>query len=113
MNEFKPKILVISDTHLGSLDSEREMLIQFLRKIVNGEFGNELQALILLGDIIDLCTDIPETLLKRREIQEIFRLLLEIKKNMNIIYVLGNHEIPDTGDYDKKFDRRRKKFSQI
>ncbi|MFX1304619.1 MAG: metallophosphoesterase [Promethearchaeota archaeon] len=111
MGVINPKILVFSDTHLGSLDSERDLLIQFLRKIFNGEFGNELQAVIILGDFIDLCTDTPETLLRRAKIQEIFNLLLEIKKQKSVIYVLGNHEIPITGDYDKKFQRRKKKFS--
>ena len=110
MGEFNPKILVVSDNHLGSLDSERDLFIQFLRKIFNGEFGNELQALIILGDFIDLCTDIPETLLKSAKIQEIFTLLLEVKKQKSLIFVLGNHEIPVTGDYDEKFQRRKKKF---
>ncbi len=110
MGIINPKILVVSDIHLGSLDSERDLFIQFLRKIVNGEFGNELQVLIILGDFIDLCTDIPEALLKREKIQEILTLLLEVKKEKNLIFVLGNHEIPITGDYDEKFRRRKEKF---
>jgi len=110
MGEANPKILVASDIHLGSLDSEEDLFIQFLKKILNGEFGNELRILIILGDFIDLCTDIPKTLLKRKQIQEIFTLLLEIKENLNLIFVLGNHEIPVTGDYDEKFKRREEKF---
>ena len=110
MNEINPKIITASDIHLGSLDSERDLFIQFLKDIINGEFGNELQAFILLGDFIDLCTDIPETLLKRAKVQEIFNLLIEIKKKMSLIYMLGNHEIPVTRDYDKKFNRRKEKF---
>lgn len=110
MDEINPKILIASDVHLGSLDSERDLFIQFLRKIVNGEYGNEIQTLIIMGDFVDLCTDIPEALLKREKIQEIFTLLLEIKKKMKLIYILGNHEIPVTGDYDKKFIRRKNKF---
>ncbi len=110
MGEIKPIILVASDVHLGSLDSERELFIQFLKDIISGEFGNELQALIILGDFIDLCMDIPERILKREKIQEIFTLLLDIKKSINLIFVLGNHEIPVTGDYDEKFKRRELKF---
>jgi len=110
MEEKTPKILVVSDIHLGSLDSERDLFIQFLNDIVNGKFGKELQALIILGDFIDLCTDIPRTLMKREKIQVIFRLLLEIKNTYNLVFVLGNHEIPVTGDYDEKFLRRKKKF---
>ena len=110
MSENKPKILVLSDVHLGSLDSEKDLFIQFLKRIINGELGNELQAFIILGDFIDLCMDIPQTLLRRKKIQEIFTLLLEIKKKMNLVILLGNHEIPVTGDYDEKFERRKKKF---
>ena len=110
MGQINPKILVLSDVHLGSLDSERDLFIQFLKDLVNGKFGNEVQALIILGDFIDLCTDIPETLLKRNKVQEIFKILTDIKKEMNFIYVLGNHEIPITGDYDDKFNRRKEKF---
>ncbi|MHA2088129.1 MAG: hypothetical protein ACW972_07625, partial [Promethearchaeota archaeon] len=74
MDEIKPKILVVSDVHLGSLDSEKDLFIQFLNHIINGEFGNELQAFIILGDFIDLCMDLPQTILRRKKIQEIFTL---------------------------------------
>jgi predicted MPP superfamily phosphohydrolase len=108
MSEINPKILVVSDNHLGSLDSEKDLFIQFLRKIINGEFGSELQALIILGDFIDLCTDIPNALLKRVKIQEILTLLIQIKNKMSIILLLGNHEVPVTGDYDEKFQQQSK-----
>ena len=65
------KILVISDIHLGSLDSEKDQLIQFLRNIINGGFGKDLKVLLILGDFIDLCTDLPKTILQRKKIQEI------------------------------------------
>lgn len=104
------KILVISDIHLGSLDSEKDQLIQFLRNIINGGFGKDLKVLLILGDFIDLCTDLPKTILQRKKIQEILTLLIEIKKNIKIVFVLGNHEIPVTGDYDEKFKRRKEKY---
>jgi len=104
------KILVVSDIHLGSLDSEKDQFIQFLKKILNGKFGNDLKALLILGDFIDLCTDIPKSILKRENVQEILRLLIEIKKNLKIVFILGNHEIPVTGDYDEKFKRRKEKY---
>ena len=110
MSENKPKILVVSDIHLGSFGSERDLFIQFLRRVNNGEFGSELQAFIVLGDFIDLCTDTPGTLLKRKKIQEILKLLLELKEKMKLIFLLGNHEIPVTGDLDDKFVRRKKKY---
>ena len=104
------KILVISDIHLGSLDCEKDQLIQFLRKILNDEFGKDLKALLILGDFIDLCTDIPKSLLQREKIQEILALIIEIKKKLKVVFVLGNHEIPVTGDYDEKFKRRKQKY---
>ncbi len=110
MSENKPKILIVSDLHLGSLDSERDLFIQFLKRVINGEFESELQAFIVLGDFIDLCTDLPRTLLKRKKTQEIFKLLLELKEKMKIVFLLGNHEIPVIGDYDEKFERRKMKF---
>ncbi len=110
MSENKPKILVVSDIHLGSFGSERDLFIQFLKRVNNGEFGSELQAFIVLGDFIDLCTDTPGTLLKRKKIQEILQLLLELKEKMKLIFLLGNHEIPVTGDLDDKFVRRKKKY---
>ncbi|MFW9972882.1 MAG: metallophosphoesterase [Candidatus Odinarchaeota archaeon] len=110
MGEAKPTILIVSDIHLGSLDSEKDLFIQFLRDIIKGEFGNELKALIIMGDFIDLCMDVPEHIVKREQIKEIFTLLLDIKKLINLIFVLGNHEIPVTGDYDEKFKRRERKF---
>jgi UDP-2,3-diacylglucosamine pyrophosphatase LpxH len=110
MSEIKPRILVVSDVHLGSLNIKEDLFIQFLNRIINGEFGNELQAFIILGDFIDLCTDLPQTLLSRKNIQEILNLILEIKKKMNLIFLLGNHEIPVTGNLDEKFERRKKKF---
>lgn len=110
MSENKPKILVVSDVHLGSFGSERDLFIQFLKRVINGEFGSELQVFIILGDFIDLCTDLPRTLLKRKKIQEILKLLLELKEKMKLVFLLGNHEIPVTGDYDEKFERRKKKF---
>ena len=94
MNYIKPVVLVTSDVHLGSLDCEIDLFIQFLREIIDGEFGRDLQALIILGDFIDLCMDVPQTLLKRKKIQEIFTLLLRIKYLTNLIFVIGNHEIP-------------------
>ena len=110
MSENKPKILVVSDLHLGSLDSERKLFIQFLKRVINGEFGSDLQAFIILGDFFDLCTDLPKTLLKRKKTQEIFNLLLELKDKLKLVFLLGNHEIPVTRDYDEKFERRKKKF---
>jgi UDP-2,3-diacylglucosamine pyrophosphatase LpxH len=108
--EFESKLLIVSDIHLGSLDCKRELFLQFLNSIVNGEHGNRIQALIILGDFIDLCTDTTKTLLERDVVKKILTTLMEIKKEVNLILVLGNHEIPVTGDYDEKFKRRKERF---
>jgi UDP-2,3-diacylglucosamine pyrophosphatase LpxH len=110
MSEIKPIILVVSDVHLGSFNIKEDLFIQFLNHIINGEFGNELQVLIILGDFIDLCTENPRTLMKRTKTQEILSLLLEIKRKLNLVFLLGNHEIPVIGNYDKKFESRKKKY---
>ncbi|MFX1451104.1 MAG: metallophosphoesterase, partial [Promethearchaeota archaeon] len=110
MSKNEPIILVTSDIHLGSLDCEIDLFIQFLKEILDGKFGSNIQALIILGDFIDLCMDVPKTLLRREKIQEIFSLLLDIKNLTNLVFVIGNHEIPVTGDYDEKFTRRKFKF---
>ncbi|MHA2324750.1 MAG: metallophosphoesterase [Promethearchaeota archaeon] len=110
MNEINPIIIIASDIHVGSLDCEIDKFIQFLNRIINGEFGERLQALIIMGDFLDLCTDVPSNLVKDEKIREIFSQLLKIKELIHLIFLLGNHEIPITGDHDEKFKRREKKF---
>ena len=109
-NEIDPKILVVSDIHLGAFKSELDMFQKFLTDIDTGEFGNDLQALIILGDFFDLCTDKPSTLFNNKQIKNILEILNKIKLEKNLMFVLGNHEIPVTGNYDKKFKHRKTKF---
>ena len=109
-NYINPKILVVSDIHLGALKSELDLFQKFLTDINKGEFGNDLQALIILGDFFDLCTDNSSTLLNNKQIQNILKILNKIRIEKNVVFVLGNHEIPVTGDYDEKFNRRKIKF---
>ncbi|MFX1323749.1 MAG: metallophosphoesterase [Promethearchaeota archaeon] len=115
MNVAGPKILIVSDIHVGALKSRLDLFIQFLTKISIGKFGKQLQALIILGDFIDLCISTPKKLLEDKETNQIFKLLLLIKKKIKIIFCPGNHEIPITsnlltGSYDEKFKRRKSKF---
>ncbi|MHA1931660.1 MAG: metallophosphoesterase, partial [Promethearchaeota archaeon] len=115
MGELDPKILVVSDIHLGALKSNLEQFSLFLNKIINGEFGNDLQALLILGDFFDLCTSVKKTFFTDEKISSILKQLLEIKKKINLIFLPGNHEIPVTssvisGNYDEKFKRRKEKF---
>ncbi|MHA1914959.1 MAG: metallophosphoesterase [Promethearchaeota archaeon] len=115
MVEIEPKILTVSDVHLGALKSNTELFTKFLNDILDDNFGKDLQVLVILGDFLDLCISLPKILLENKIIQEILNLLLEVKKKVNLIYVLGNHEIPITsniftGTYDEKFEKRKTKF---
>ena len=111
-NKKDPKILVVSDVHLGAMKSKLSLFHNFLVNIKNEAYGSDLQALIILGDFFDLCTELPKTLLDNTNIGKIFNLLLELRddSNINLIFVLGNHEIPVTGNYNKKFQSRKDKF---
>ncbi len=115
MGELEPRILIVSDIHLSALKSNLDQFSFFLNKIIAGEFGDDLQALLILGDFIDLCTSVKKTFLTDIKIISIFNQLLEIKKKMNLIFIPGNHEIPVTssvfsGNYDEKFKKRKKFF---
>ena len=115
MVESEPSMLVVSDVHLGALNSNLEQFGLFLDKIINGQYGQDLQALIILGDLIDLGTTVESTFSTDKKIVNILTQLLEIKKKTPIIFVPGNHEVPITssltsGTYDEKFNRRKEKF---
>jgi UDP-2,3-diacylglucosamine pyrophosphatase LpxH len=118
MGDSDPKILIVSDVHLGALNSNLDQFSFFLNKINNGEFGDDLQALLILGDLLDLGTTVKRTFFTDEKITNILTQLLEIKKKIHIIFVPGNHEIPVTssptsGNYDEKFKRRKEKFLEI
>jgi len=115
MGESNPRILIVSDLHLGALNSNVDQFSLFLNKIINGEFGDDLQALLILGDFLDLGTTVEKTFYTDEKITNIFTQLLEVKKKIHIIFVPGNHEIPVTsgitlGVADEKFKRRKEKF---
>lgn len=111
-NKKNPKILVVSDVHLGAMKSKLGLFHKYLENIKDEAYGRSLKALIILGDFFDLCTELPKTLLDNTNIAKILNLLLEIRDTLKIslIFVLGNHEIPVTGNYNKKFNQRKKKF---
>ena len=87
MSESNPRILIISDVHLGALNSNLDQFTLFLSKIINGEFGNNLQALLILGDFLDLGTTVKSTFFTDKKITDILTLLLEVKKKILIICV--------------------------
>lgn len=105
-----PKILVVSDVHLGALYSRFELFKLFLAKFRAGDYGTNIKAIILLGDLFDLCTDCCRDI--SRDYEEIYKNLdiITTKDNIHLFFVLGNHEVPVTGDYDKEFQDRKLDF---
>ncbi|MFX0071939.1 MAG: metallophosphoesterase, partial [Candidatus Hermodarchaeota archaeon] len=109
-NNNSPKIIIVSDIHLGALKARLDLFYLFLEKIDNGGFGNDLQALIIVGDFFDLCTDTPDSLFNTPETIKIIKKLSKIRDKVDIVFILGNHEIPVTGNFNRKFRKRKKKF---
>lgn len=73
--------IVISDVHLGSIHSNEEDLLSFLKE-------KDFDELIINGDFLDLikCPDFKPSSL------EIINYLVESEKK--IIYIIGNHDSP-------------------
>ena len=109
-NINSPKIIVVSDIHLGALKARLDLFYSFLEKIDAGGFGNDLQVLLIVGDFFDLCTDTPDSLLNTQETIKVIKKLIDIMDKMKVIFILGNHEIPVTGNFNRKFRKRKKKF---
>lgn len=80
------KTIVLSDIHLGSKWSKAKEVTSFLKE-------NTCDTLILCGDIIDgwqLVRGKKEKWKKRHS--NFIKLLLDIQKKTNIIYLRGNHD---------------------
>ncbi len=105
-----PIVLVVSDLHLGALKSEIELFKAFLNHIQEGKFGENVQSLIINGDFFDVCMDSYEDLSK--DYNDIYKELtiLQEREDFSVIFLLGNHEIPVTNDYNLKFHSRKKDF---
>ena len=108
----KPMVLVVSDVHLGACWSFYEEFIEFLKEIYEKktEFKN-IGAIIINGDFFDLCADSYKNLSQRHKYRIIYDFLNKISnQDIPIIFTLGNHEIPITGNYERWFSWRKKKF---
>ena len=84
------KRLVISDTHIGSKFSRKEMLYELLME-------KEYDQLILNGDIIEL--------LKVPTFSKIALEIFKVAKNKakEVIYIIGNHDIAMAKFVDQNF----------
>jgi UDP-2,3-diacylglucosamine pyrophosphatase LpxH len=113
-----PIILFTSDVHLGGGDTLHDEFKQFLTYILlklntDSHFRDNLKAIIFLGDVFDMIMDgAHDIVLRYSKIFDLFESIYE--HNVKLIFVLGNHEVPVTGNYNKKFEKRLKKlFSTI
>lgn len=83
---FRHKTIVVSDIHLGSKWSKVLEVSQFLQE-------NSCQTLILCGDIIDGWAIMRGKKKKWNPVHtEFIRLLLDLSKQSQIIYLRGNHD---------------------
>jgi UDP-2,3-diacylglucosamine pyrophosphatase LpxH len=114
-----PIILVVSDIHLGASGSNYKRFVRFLEEI-NRNTGNKwanLKLIMILGDFFDLCMETYEGL-TTDDYYNIFSkldILLETlrkDKKIEVIVLLGNHEIPVVDSYPSPVDNF-KHFKQI
>lgn len=79
------KWIVVSDLHLGIPESNKERFAAFL-----DELGDDIERLILLGDIFDLWRRDPLGVLL--ENTDILQKLLGLQPRINVSFVIGNHD---------------------
>lgn len=107
-------VLVVSDIHLGALKAKHDQFKDFLNAIINkintnNEFKKNFRALIILGDFFDLITDSYKDI--SENYKAIFDLLDKLQtKKIYVIITLGNHDICVIGNYDRKFNKRKRKL---
>ncbi|MGD0817205.1 MAG: metallophosphoesterase [Methanomassiliicoccales archaeon] len=81
------KIIVVSDVHLGSEDSEKESFNEFLGSLHDDD---ELTDLVLLGDIVEMWhRDASGAFLEN---MDTVGLLKELQKKIKVHWVAGNHD---------------------
>ena len=108
-------VLIVSDVHLGAFGGDIKQFEDFLRQLRskirhNENFEKNFKALIINGDFFDLCMEsIRDLSVDYRYIYSFLKTLDKHYK-INIIFTLGNHEIPITWGHDLNFSRRKKKF---
>jgi len=101
-NLKEPVILALSDAHLGALKSESQLLFDFLRGINDKKYENDVKAIIILGDFFDVCME--DYLNLKNNFSYILDELSKLNEsNIPVVFSLGNHEIPVTGDIETNF----------
>jgi len=82
---MKYKTLFISDTHLGTRNSQADKLLKFL-------VDNEFEKIYLVGDIIDMIAMKKKFYWKKNH-NNVIQKLLKLSKKIEVIYIVGNHDI--------------------
>ena len=112
--ETATSVLVTSDVHLGDKFCRRDNFSNWLLSIFESRKKGKLpylRALIILGDFFDLIWNAVENLCSNNNFIEIYELLQALRNNgIEIIFVLGNHEISTWGFYNWEFSHRKKSF---
>lgn len=111
-----PFVLILSDIHLGACDNLHEQFYKFLQ-LINQKIENKLisflKVIIITGDFLDVMVDDCENLCKNPLHQNIFKEInLLLEKNIEIIFILGNHEIAVTGNFTKRKQKFLAEFSK-
>lgn len=81
------KIVVVSDVHLGSENSEKEAFLEFLGSLRD---DGDITDLVLLGDIVEMWhRDASGIFLEN---MDLVVLLKELQKKLTLHWVVGNHD---------------------
>jgi len=81
----KYKTIVVSDLHLGTLDSKTKELVEFLD-------SNSCQTLIMAGDIVDGWALKRGGKWKNKHMKCIRHIMKLSENNTNVIWIRGNHD---------------------
>lgn len=112
--EKTASVIVVSDIHLGDKYGRTREFYNFLSSIIEDHKNGRLpdfQVLVILGDFFDFIWRSIENLCENNEFIEIYALLQTLKYDgIDIILVLGNHEIATWGFYNLLFEKRKKEF---
>ncbi len=79
------KCIAVSDVHLGAESGNRDTFIDFIENL-----GDDVDRLVLLGDILDFWRRDPVGVLL--ENIDIIQRLMSLEPEINVSYVLGNHD---------------------
>jgi len=110
MKNERPSLfcLLVSDVHLGARRSQLDEFIEFLEKIKRCQPPTIIKYLIIIGDFFDLMFETPYGFYNKNNhrdaIKQIFSLLNNLKMQVQVINIIGNHEIsPKLFNSDKEF----------